>query len=114
MIDRCYSQTDLVALYDLVNLTSPDWEYYLALASILSGATGSVLDAGCGTGALTIEVIYMTGHAFQCLLRYAHIRLAFRAVAAVLASGGQFVFKTYNPALALWQTRCQSSLKSPW
>tara|TARA_B100000780_G_scaffold217293_1_gene156586 strand:- start:842 stop:1093 length:252 start_codon:yes stop_codon:yes gene_type:complete len=65
MIDRCYNQTDLVALYDLVNLTSPDWEYYLALASILSGPTGSVLDAGCGTGALTIEVIYMTGHAFN-------------------------------------------------
>ena len=56
MIDRCYSQTDLVALHDLVNLTGPDWEYYLALASTLSGATGSVLDAGCGTGGLTIKV----------------------------------------------------------
>ena len=33
MINRCYNQTDLVALYDLVNSAGPDWEYYLALAS---------------------------------------------------------------------------------
>tara|TARA_B100000787_G_C15939335_1_gene184239 strand:- start:69 stop:377 length:309 start_codon:yes stop_codon:yes gene_type:complete len=102
MIDRCYNQTDLVALYDLVNLTSPDWEYYLALASILSGPTGSVLDAGCGTGALTIEVIYMAGHAIQCLLRDADIRLVFRAVVDILAPGRQFVFEIRNPACVLW------------
>ena len=44
MIDRCYDQTDLVALYDLINSDGPDWDYYLALA------------AGCGTGALAVEV----------------------------------------------------------
>jgi hypothetical protein len=45
----------------------------------------------------------MTGHAFQCLLRDADIQLAFRAVSAVLAPGGQFVFETHNPACAPWQ-----------
>ena len=59
MIDRCYDQTDLVALYDLINLGGPDWDYYLALAAQISGDTKAparVLDAGCGTGALAVEV----------------------------------------------------------
>ena len=59
MIDRCYDQTDLVALYDLINLGGPDWDYYLALAAQISGDTkapAGVLDAGCGTGALAVEV----------------------------------------------------------
>ena len=39
MIDRCYDQTDLVALYDLTNSGGPDWDYYLALAAQISGDT---------------------------------------------------------------------------
>lgn len=38
MIDRCYDQKDLVALYDLMNSGGPDWDYYLALAARIVGA----------------------------------------------------------------------------
>ena len=153
MIDRCYDQKDLVALYDLINSGGPDWDYYLALAARIVGAEKAparVLDAGCGTGALAVEMarmgagvtgldpaeamlavararagaalvhwqhgtlqsfhsdqrydlIYMTGHAFQCLLADDDILQAFLAVAAVLAPGRQFVFETRNPACAPWQ-----------
>ena len=153
MIDRCYDQKDLVALYDMINSGGPDWDYYLALAARIAGAEKAparVLDAGCGTGALAVEMarmgaeftgldpaeamlavararagaalvhwqhgtlqsfhsdqrydlIYMTGHAFQCLLADDDILQAFLAVAAVLAPGRQFVFETRNPACAPWQ-----------
>jgi 2-polyprenyl-3-methyl-5-hydroxy-6-metoxy-1,4-benzoquinol methylase len=59
MIDRCYDQTDLVALYDLINSDGPGWDYYLALAARIAGAEKAlarVLDAGCGTGALAVEM----------------------------------------------------------
>jgi len=46
------------------------------------------------------HLIYLTGHAFQCLLADDDILQAFLAVAAVLASGRQFVFETRNPACA--------------
>ena len=49
------------------------------------------------------DLIYMTGHTFQCLLADDDILQAFRAVAAVLAPGRQFVFETRNPACAPWQ-----------
>jgi SAM-dependent methyltransferase len=153
MVDRCYDQKDLVALYDLINSDGPDWNYYLVLAAGIVGAEiapARVLAAGCDTGALAVEMarlgagvtgldpaeamlavararagaalvqwqhgtlqsfhsdqrydlIYMTGHAFQCLLADDDILQAFLAVAAVLAPGRQFVFETRNPACAPWQ-----------
>ena len=62
MIDRCYDQKDLVALYDLINSGGPAWDYYLALAARIVGAEKAparMLDAGCGTGALAVEMARM-------------------------------------------------------
>ena len=59
MIYRCYGQTDLVALYDLINSGVPDWDYYFVLVSKTAEgamAPGRVVDAGYGTGALEVEV----------------------------------------------------------
>ena len=48
------------------------------------------------------DLIYMTGHAFQCLLQDEEVLAAFRSVAALLAPGGRFVFDTRNPAAQAW------------
>ena len=164
MIDRCYDQKDLVALYDLINSGGPDWDYYLALAARIVGAEKAparVLDAGCGTGALAVEMarmgaevtgldpaeamlavararagaalvhwqhgtlqsfhsdqrydlIYMTGHAFQCLLADDDILQAFLAVAAVLAQAGSLCLKPVIRPVRRGKTGCPHGLKSPW
>ena len=52
MVNDCYTDPKLVAIYDLLNASDADWEYYLDLAA---EAAGPILDVGCGTGALTVE-----------------------------------------------------------
>ena len=48
------------------------------------------------------DLIYMTGHAFQCLLDDDDILLAFRSVVELLKLDGRFVFETRNPSLRPW------------
>ena len=62
MIDQYYDQKDLVALHDLINSGGSACDYYLALAARIVGAEKAparVLDAGCGTGALAVEMARM-------------------------------------------------------
>ena len=49
------------------------------------------------------DLIYMTGHAFQCLLLDEEILAALGNVARLLAPGGRFVFDTRNPAARAWE-----------
>ena len=48
------------------------------------------------------DLIFMAGHAFQCLLTDAAILQSFTKVADLLADDGQFVFETRNPTAAAW------------
>lgn len=48
------------------------------------------------------DLIYMTGHAFQCLLDDHDILAAFRSVVMLLSPRGRFVFETRNPAVRPW------------
>lgn len=48
------------------------------------------------------DLIFMTGHAFQCLLDDDDILVAFRSVAELLKPDGQFVFETRNPSVHPW------------
>ena len=50
------------------------------------------------------DLIYMTGHAFQCLLDDEEVLAAFRSVARLLAPEGSFVFDTRNPAARAWRS----------
>lgn len=53
-----YTDPRLAALYDLLNTSRDDWDFYLSLAQ---DAPLRVLDMGCGTGALAVEFA-MRGH----------------------------------------------------
>lgn len=48
------------------------------------------------------DLIYMTGHAFQCLLDDDDILAAFQSVAELLKPKGRFVFETRNPSVRPW------------
>ncbi len=50
------------------------------------------------------DLIYMTGHAFQCLLDDEEVLAAFRSVARLLAPKGRFVFDTRNPVAQAWRS----------
>ncbi|MFJ9628477.1 class I SAM-dependent methyltransferase [Streptomyces sp. NPDC091280] len=50
------------------------------------------------------DLVVMTGHAFQVLVRDEELRVALRAVREALAPGGRFVFETRNPAARAWET----------
>ena len=46
----------------MINSGGPDWDYYLALAARIVGAEKAparVLEVGCGTGALAVEMVRM-------------------------------------------------------
>ena len=53
-----YTDPRLAALYDALNTSRQDWDFYLDLAQ---DAPLRVLDVGCGTGALAVEFA-MRGH----------------------------------------------------
>ena len=78
------------------------------LAFALRRGGGDGVDWRCTTlqafrSAQRFDLIYMTGHAFQCLLQDKEILAAFRSVAALLAPDGRFVFDTRNPAAQAWR-----------
>ena len=72
-----------MALYDLINSGGLAWDYYLALAARIFGAEKAparVLDAGCGTGALAVEMARMGAGVngldpAQAMLAVAHARV---------------------------------------
>jgi 2-polyprenyl-3-methyl-5-hydroxy-6-metoxy-1,4-benzoquinol methylase len=146
MPDNHYTDPRMVALYDTLCRWSEDRDFYVSLAD---ENTKSVLDAGCGTGLVTVafvrdgrrvagvdpaqgmldvartrpdgdriewhcsqlqdfksnerfDLVYMTGHAFQCLLTDEDILAAFRSVASLLSPEGHFVFETRNPDARGW------------
>ncbi|GHG95920.1 class I SAM-dependent methyltransferase [Streptomyces lanatus] len=49
------------------------------------------------------DLVVMTGHVFQVLLRDEELRAALRAVRGALRVGGRFVFETRNPAARPWE-----------
>lgn len=49
------------------------------------------------------DLVVMTGHAFQVLLRDEDVRRSLRAVRAALTEGGRFVFETRNPGARPWE-----------
>lgn len=57
MVDRLYTDAELAVLYDDLNAGRPDFAFYLPLLM----AAPSVLDAGCGTGAL-LHLARAAGH----------------------------------------------------
>lgn len=52
--------------------------------------------------------VFMTGHAFQCLLTDTEILATFNSVCAHLAPKGQFHFETRNPGSKPWQGWCDA------
>ncbi|MFG2353962.1 class I SAM-dependent methyltransferase [Streptomyces sp. NPDC048521] len=49
------------------------------------------------------DLVVMTGHAFQELVRDEEILVCLRAVRAALGDGGRFVFETRNPGARAWE-----------
>ena len=49
------------------------------------------------------DLIFMTGHAFQCLLSDEEITDTFRAALRLLSPEGNFAFETRNPLCAPWE-----------
>ena len=52
---------------------------------------------------LQVEAAVMAGHAFQCLLTDADVRMTLAAVRAALAPGGRLMFESRNPAVRPWR-----------
>ena len=50
----------------------------------------------------TFDVVFMTGHAFQCLLSDTDILDVFRTVKQRLSPGGKFLFESRNPDAKAW------------
>ncbi|MBB5134175.1 ubiquinone/menaquinone biosynthesis C-methylase UbiE [Thermocatellispora tengchongensis] len=148
MVDEQFSDPRLAALYDLFCPWDEreDFAFYLPLVM----SARSVLDVGCGTGALLrrarqdghtgrllgldpaagmlevaqahrdiewvlgdldtvagwdqeFDLVVMTGHAFQALVRDEELRVALRTIATALTDEGRFVFETRNPSAREWE-----------
>lgn len=143
--DRLFADARLAALYDLFCAGRDDFDFYIDLVM----SAKSVLDVGCGTGALLhqarelghtgrlcgldpapgmleqarkrsdiewslgdlvtthwdseFDLIVMTGHAFQVLLRDDELRTALAAIRSALTGDGRFAFETRNPLVRAWE-----------
>ena len=53
--------------------------------------------------AAPFDLIFMTGHAFQCMLSDDEITAFLRAASRLLRPDGQLVFETRNPAVKAWE-----------
>lgn len=146
MVDRLFSESSLAELYDSFCEGRRDFDFYLPLVM----SAQSVLDVGCGTGALLhlaresghtgrlcgldpakamlqqaqnrpdvewrlgnaasvdwrreFDLIVMTGHAFQVLVRDDQLRSSLAAVRSALTEDGRFVFETRNPLARAWES----------
>ena len=87
MQDRLYQDPELTQFYDIENGWSDDTRYCLALAV----AGQSVLD-----------LVVLTGHAFQVFLSDDDQRVVCATIAAHLKPGGQFIFDSRNPVCREW------------
>lgn len=145
MVDLLFSDADLAALYDAFCEGRPDFAFYLPLVM----SSKSVLDVGCGTGALLhsareaghtgrlcgldpahgmleqarrrsdidwvlgdltsvtweceIDLVVMTGHAFQVLFKDEELRVSLAAIRSALTENGRFIFETRNPLARAWE-----------
>ena len=147
MIEHQFSEDRLAALYDVFYPPArrDDFAFYLPLVM----SARSVLDVGCGTGALLhlardaghsgrlcgldpaagmlnrarqrpdiewvhgdlssadwdreFDLVVMTGHAFQELVKDDEIRAALAAIRSALNDGGRFAFETRNPLVRAWE-----------
>ena len=144
MVDRLFSDVDLAALYDAFCEGRPDFRFYLPLVM----SSKSVLDVGCGTGAVLhaaresghpgrlcgldpaygmleqarkrsdidwvlgdltsvsweseFDLVVMTGHAFQVLVKDEELRVSLAAIRSALTANGRFIFETRNPLARGW------------
>ncbi|WP_373635580.1 class I SAM-dependent methyltransferase [Yoonia sp. SS1-5] len=68
--------------------------------------SGETVTWVCGTLSDCVDqpfdLIFMTGHAFQCLIADAEIETAFVRIRDLLMPDGRFVFETRNPAARVW------------
>jgi SAM-dependent methyltransferase len=145
MVDLLFSDADLAALYDAFCAGRPDFGFYLPLVM----SAKSVLDVGCGTGALLhaaraaghtgrlcgldpalgmlkqarkrsdidwvlgdltsvsweceFDLVVMTGHAFQVLIKDEELRVSLAAIRSALTPNGRFIFDTRNPLVRGWE-----------
>src|SRR5215469_7299908 len=129
-----FSDEDAAALYDLLNPWDteiwPGDAFYQGMVM----AASSVLDVGCGTGAMLqsardhghagrlvgldpdgaalararrrseFELATMTGHAFQCLVTDDDVRASLLAIGAALRADGKFAFETRHPQARAWES----------
>jgi len=143
--DHLFADVRLAALYDLFCGRRTDFEFYFKWVM----SAKSVLDVGCGTGALLhmardaghkgrlcgldpapgmlaqarkrddiewtlgdlssvqfdreFDLVVMTGHAFQVLVRDEDILGALAAIHQALTDNGRFAFETRNPLVREWE-----------
>ncbi len=60
-------------------------------------------DASALPGKAELDVVVMTGHAFQCLLSNAAVSSTLAAIRAALAPGGRLMFESRNPLDRPWR-----------
>ena len=61
-------------------------------------------EAGSGGWDREFDLVVMTGHAFQVILRDDRIRATLVAIRSALTEHGRFVFETRNPLVRDWET----------
>jgi SAM-dependent methyltransferase len=93
-----YSDEEAAALYDVINGWGPDYDFYLALMM----DANTVLDVGCGTGAL-LRRAREAGHVGRLCGLDEDVRTSLSAIRRALVEGGRFAFETRNPVARAWE-----------